>query len=122
MPSALSAHLLAIFGRSGIDAGTAVMIGALFGPAQVMARLTEFVFGRNLHPLNLARFAVALLLALAWKFWLGRFEMAYSEHGSFLVGVDYVDLNVGIPLQWLVIGACIAAAALAMAVPQIPTK
>jgi MFS family permease len=62
VPSALSAHLLAVFGRAGIDAATVVLIGALFGPAQVAARLIEFIFARNLHPLNLARFAVILLV------------------------------------------------------------
>jgi MFS family permease len=62
VPSGLSAHLLAIFGRSGIDAGTVVWIGALFGPAQVGARLIEFAFGRNLHPLWVVRFALAVLL------------------------------------------------------------
>ena len=41
---------------------TVVLIGALFGPAQVAARLTEFVFGRNVHPLLVARSAVALLV------------------------------------------------------------
>ena len=39
VPSALSAHLLAIFGRTGIDAATVVLIGTLFGPAQVAARV-----------------------------------------------------------------------------------
>ena len=63
VPSGLSAHLLAIFARSGIDAGTVVWIGALFGPAQVGARLIEFTFGRNLHPLWLARFALTVLLS-----------------------------------------------------------
>jgi hypothetical protein len=63
VPSALSAHLLAIFGRSGIDAATVVMIGALFGPAQVAARLTELAFGRNVHPLLIGRAAVSLLVA-----------------------------------------------------------
>jgi MFS family permease len=62
VPSGLSAHLLAIFQRSGIDAGTVVWIGALFGPAQVGARLIEFAFGRNLHPLWLIRFALCVLL------------------------------------------------------------
>ncbi len=62
VPSGLSAHLLAIFARSGIDAGTVVWIGALFGPAQVGARLIEFTFGRNLHPLWVARFALSVLL------------------------------------------------------------
>ncbi len=63
VPSALSAHLLAIFGRTGIDAATVVLIGTLFGPAQVAARICEFMFGRNLHPLVIARAAVSLLIA-----------------------------------------------------------
>ena len=63
VPSGLSAHLLAIFGRSGIDAATAVTIGALFGPAQVAARLAELAFGRDVHPLTVARTAVLLLVA-----------------------------------------------------------
>jgi MFS family permease len=63
VPSALSAHLLAVFGRSGIDAATVVLIGTLFGPAQVMARLTEFMFARNVHPLSVARLAVSMLVA-----------------------------------------------------------
>jgi predicted MFS family arabinose efflux permease len=62
VPSGLAAHLLAIFTRAGIDPATVVWIGALFGPAQVGARLIEFSFGRNLHPLWVARFALSLLL------------------------------------------------------------
>jgi hypothetical protein len=62
VPSGLSAHLLAIFARSGIDAGTVVWIGALFGPAQVGARLIEFAFGRDLHPLWVARGALTALV------------------------------------------------------------
>jgi MFS family permease len=62
VPSGLSAHLLAIFARSGIDAGTVVWIGALIGPAQVGARLIEFTFGRDLHPLWVIRFALSALL------------------------------------------------------------
>ncbi|PWT97687.1 MAG: UPF0182 family protein [Terriglobia bacterium] len=55
--------------------------------------------------------AVALLLAIAMRFYLARYEMVYNDHGTFLVGIDYVDQNIGIPLQWLVIFACLAAAA-----------
>jgi hypothetical protein len=71
VPSGLAAHLLAIFGRFGLDPATVVAIGALFGPAQVAARVTEFVFIRNLHPLWMARFAVSLLVVaflLLWGF------------------------------------------------------
>lgn len=72
VPSGLSAHLLAIFARSGIDAATVVMIGALFGPAQVAARVVELSFGGNVHPLNVGRAAVSLLvLAFALLVLLG---------------------------------------------------
>ncbi len=63
VPSGLSAHLLAIFGRAGIDAAAVVTIGALFGPSQVLARIGELMFARHTHPLIVARCAVALLLA-----------------------------------------------------------
>src|SRR5947207_2806834 len=69
IPSGLSAHLLAIFQRAGIDPATVVLIGMLFGPSQVAARLCEFIFARNIHPLVMVRFAVGLLVlsfALLW--------------------------------------------------------
>ncbi|MBI4273456.1 MAG: MFS transporter [Rhizobiales bacterium] len=73
VPSGLSAHLLAIFGRFGLDPATVVLIGALFGPSQVAARLLEFVFAGNVHPLLVSRFALTLLVgafALAAMFGL----------------------------------------------------
>jgi hypothetical protein len=62
VPSGLAAHMLAIFGRLGLDAATVVTIGALFGPAQVTARVAVFALIRNLHPLWMVRFAAGLLL------------------------------------------------------------
>ena len=62
VPSGLAAHLLAMFQRLGLEPGMAVAIGALFGPSQVAARLLEFLFARNVHPLVIARFAVSLLV------------------------------------------------------------
>src|SRR5262249_976202 len=62
IPSALSAHMLAIFIRAGISPATVVAIGALFGPSQVTARFLEFTFARGQHPLTIARAAVALLI------------------------------------------------------------
>jgi len=63
VPSALSAQLLAIFHRSGLESATVIAIGMLFGPAQVLARIGELSFARRLHPLWIARFAVGLLVA-----------------------------------------------------------
>jgi hypothetical protein len=62
VPSGMSAHMLAIFRRAGIAPDTVVLIGALFGPAQVASRLCEFVFAGDAHPLNLARTAFALIV------------------------------------------------------------
>ena len=61
MQSGTLAHLLTILQRGDIDAGTAVMIGALFGPAQVLTRIADFMSGGRLHPLWLVRIAMALM-------------------------------------------------------------
>ena len=60
----------------------------------------------------LLRGLVALvLLAMAARSWLARFSMLDDDHG-FLVGVDYLALNVTLPLQWLAIGSFVVAALL----------
>ncbi len=63
VPSALSAQLLAIFQRFGLAPATVVAIGMLFGPAQVLARICELGFARQVHPLWVARFSIGLLVA-----------------------------------------------------------
>jgi MFS family permease len=70
IPSGLSTHLLAILKRAGIEAGTVVLIGSLFGPSQVAARLCEFIFARNVHPLVMVRFAVAIMVLAFALLWL----------------------------------------------------
>jgi MFS family permease len=61
--SGFSAHRLAIFNRLGLEASTVIAVSALVGPSQVIARLCEFLFARNVHPLWVARFAVVMLIA-----------------------------------------------------------
>ncbi|HLH00424.1 MAG TPA: UPF0182 family protein [Bryobacteraceae bacterium] len=55
--------------------------------------------------------AGVFLLALAVRFFLGRYSMLLDQHGSFMVGIDYTDQNVALPLQWVLIGSCVIAAA-----------
>jgi uncharacterized membrane protein (UPF0182 family) len=56
------------------------------------------------------RGACALALAaFAVKFYLGRYEMVWNDHG-FMVGVDYTDEHFALPMQWLLVGASVAAA------------
>jgi uncharacterized membrane protein (UPF0182 family) len=58
--------------------------------------------------------AALFLLALALRFFLGRYEMVWNDHG-FMTGVDYVDEKFALPLQWLAMGACLVAAGLVWA-------
>jgi len=87
IPSGLSAHLLAIFQRAGIAPETAVLIGALFGPAQVAARLCELIFARNVHPLLMARFAVGLLLLSFMMLWLFGFSTLVAVAFAVMFGI-----------------------------------
>ncbi|MBC7927014.1 MAG: UPF0182 family protein [Bryobacteraceae bacterium] len=50
-----------------------------------------------------------VLTIMAVRAWLGRYEFLQSEH-AFLVGVDYLDNFIGIPLQWVLVVALLAAA------------
>jgi len=86
VPSGLAAHLLAIFTRAGIDATTVVWIGALFGPAQVGARLIEFAFASHLHPIWVARFALAVLLGAFAMLALSGFTVAAAAAFALLFG------------------------------------
>ena len=52
---------------------------------------------------------VVFLIALAVRYFLGRYELLFSDHG-FMVGVDYVNQNITLPLQWLVILSCLVSA------------
>ena len=53
--------------------------------------------------------AALLLVALAFRFYLGRYQMLYNDH-NFMVGMDYVDQTWTLPLQWVVVGSCLVAA------------
>jgi len=88
VPSGLSAHLLAIFGRAGIDGGTVVAIGALFGPSQVAARLCEFAFAGGAHPLHLARFAFGLIVCAFLLLALAGISPALAAAFAIMFGVS----------------------------------
>jgi MFS family permease len=57
---AMAAHLPALLERMGATAVQTVAAAALIGPAQVAARLVEFLVMRRPHPLVTARFAISL--------------------------------------------------------------
>jgi uncharacterized protein len=57
------------------------------------------------------------LIAMAARFFLARYGLLLNEHGSFMVGVDYIDQNIVLPLQWVQIAGCVVAA-IALAVSR----
>ena len=49
---------------------------------------------------------------MAARFFLARYSLLLEEHGSFMVGIDYVDQNIVLPLQWVEIAGCVISAGL----------
>ena len=73
---------------------------------------------RRLGRLETVMFKVLLaffLAGLAAYFWLGRYELLYTDHGELMTGVDYVQQHIGLPLQTAKAIAALLAAALVLA-------
>ncbi|WP_337267682.1 arsenite efflux MFS transporter ArsK [Oryzifoliimicrobium ureilyticus] len=60
--TAILAHMVPMLGSLGLG-GAAVVIGALFGPAQVLSRLINMVFGKRLLPPMLAVLSGVLIVS-----------------------------------------------------------
>jgi uncharacterized protein len=54
-----------------------------------------------------------VLTIMAIRAYLGRYSFLQEEH-RFLVGVDYLNHNIGIPLQWVLVAALLLAAVLVL--------
>ncbi len=73
---------------------------------------------RRLGRLETGMFKVLLaffLVGLAVYFWLGRFELLYTDHGELMTGIDYVQQHLELPLQTAKAVAALLAAALVLA-------
>jgi uncharacterized membrane protein (UPF0182 family) len=70
--------------------------------------------GRIFAALPVRVVGASILLLYAVLVYLGRYQFLFEEHG-FMTGADYVAVNVGLPLNWLKVGACVAGAVLILA-------
>ncbi len=61
LSAAMSAHMIGVLSELGLAASLAVSISALRGVGQTSARLTEVLFGRAWHPINLNLAATLIL-------------------------------------------------------------
>lgn len=58
--TAMAAHLPRLMQATGATVATALLVGSLIGPAQVVARMLEFGWLRKVHPLLSAQLAAAM--------------------------------------------------------------
>jgi hypothetical protein len=108
-------------------ASTAFVAGVVYYVAargwQLKRDMPGYVFGQELDLRDLGRLgrletgllkglAALFLVALAAQFWLGRYELLLSDHGNLMVGIDYLQQNLGLPLQTIKAGAAVLAAIL----------
>lgn len=87
-------HLLIFLQARGLDFAGAVTLGALFGPAQVGARLVERLFGRHYHPIW-TMVASILLMALG---------LALLNVGLPIVALAVLLYGGGYGLSWIARG------------------
>jgi hypothetical protein len=79
-------HLLIFLQARGLDMASAVALGALFGPAQVGARMVERLFGRHYHPIW-TMVASGLLMAVGLL--LLRLDLSVAVVAILLYGGGY---------------------------------
>ncbi|MDQ8726790.1 MFS transporter [Bradyrhizobium sp. LHD-71] len=84
--SGIAAHLLGMLQRGGIDAGSAVMVGALIGPAQVVSRFADFATRGRAHPLWIARMGMALMAAAFVLLLLGGISFEHAALFAIVYG------------------------------------
>ncbi|HLW76800.1 MAG TPA: UPF0182 family protein, partial [Bryobacteraceae bacterium] len=87
-------------------------------PERASRNEIDFSELRSLGKLESGLFTVLVvifLIALAGMFWLGRYDMLLTDHGNLMVGIDWVQDHVGLPLQFAKAMAALLAAALVIA-------
>lgn len=84
--SVLSVHLIGIFEAGGYTAADAILVGAMIGPLQVLARIVEFVFARELRAVTVGTFAFTLMLAALISLALARNDLRLAITFAVLYG------------------------------------
>lgn len=87
-------HLLILLQARGADLALAVAVGALFGPAQVGARIVERLFGARYHPVWTMAASCTLMLA----------GLALLLFGFPLLALSIVIYGAGYGIMWIARG------------------
>lgn len=70
-----------------------------------------FEFSGALESKFLRGLAALVFVGLAVNAYLGRYQMLWSNH-DFMVGMNWVDISIRLPLAWMMVAGCLAAAVL----------
>lgn len=108
-------YVMALLVVSGLVFWFAARIWQVIGSAP---RLGEAIVLEDIFQLSSAlesRFLRGLgalvLVGLGVNAWLGRYSMLFTNH-DFMVGMNWVDLNIRLPFAWALAAGCLAAAVL----------
>src|SRR5690606_33255826 len=83
----IAQHLLFALRGLGADAATALIVGGLIGPAQVLGRLADLLFGKSIRPLTLGLLSIGSMLAGFAILLLGPFSMAAMVGFALFYGI-----------------------------------
>ena len=80
---------------------------------ELFANIRNFRLLGGMEPLLFRVLVAVFLFGLAAQSYLARYDFLDDDHG-FMVGADYVNTTIGIPLQWLSVAAFLFAAVLVL--------
>jgi uncharacterized membrane protein (UPF0182 family) len=83
----------------------------LSGSGPIAMNISDLQLDLGLESGFLRAVAAIILLGIAVRTFLNRYTMLGAEHG-FLVGIDYVDEHIRLPMVYLMTAACLAGAVL----------
>lgn len=110
-------YVMALLVVSGLVFWFAARIWQVIGSGQRMGEnlvLEEvFQFSNALESKFLRGLGALILVGMGVNAWLGRYAMLLTNH-DFMVGMNWVDLHIRLPLAWVLAVGCVIAAALLM--------
>lgn len=86
--AAISAHVLKLFEDINLTPAHAVLLASFIGPAQVLSRIAEIVFGRHWKPSQLGLLAYGLLPVALATLIIGQFSLAAAVVFVLLYGMS----------------------------------
>ena len=83
---------------------TLIAVAGVYAISYLTQRL-RFDFAKSVVA-HISSLAIALLGLFAWGYWLGIWELVFSERGV-VFGASYADMHAKLPAQWILFGVVI---------------